>query len=276
MLLTLGCSFTVKRFDGDQPWPHILAKMTKKELLNISHEGVSNQWMFRNMISALQEYKNISLIVVSLTNWDRLEVPYHDYAGFASKTKSLKPKQVIADRPHPLYDSYAQYYNTLYYVDNTASYILAMTNLAESKGIPIIFIQPLLPFNNSGISKIKSEVNSELFKESYTEQDDKYIENMSLINSVNEKLFAKMKLNARSILHCDVDDPSDPKKSLSKTKKKDYDTLYHYFITWDPAYQLGYHNHDVYRIGRKFKNEWDAHPNKKGHKLIAETVLNHL
>ena len=44
MILTLGDSFTVKRFKGDKPWPEHLAETLGKELMNISHEGETNHY----------------------------------------------------------------------------------------------------------------------------------------------------------------------------------------------------------------------------------------
>lgn len=284
MLLTLGDSFTVKRFDEDIPWPEMLADMLNKELLNVSAEGVSNHWMFRNMVWALQEHSDISLIVVSLTNWDRVEFPYENYAtkeiGFGHITKSIKPKQVLTDEPHPINEAYANYYSTLYFIDTTASYILAMSELAEKRNIPIIFIQPLIPFNNLAASKkVKIDSLPNNFKTEFTEQEEKYIESFSLIQSVNKKLFTKFNLTLRSILYMDVDDPKNPKSSLrnldDNKKKYDYRNLYHYFLTWYPEYQMGYHARKIYKGGQKHKDVWDAHPNKKGHKMIAKTVLDH-
>lgn len=278
MLLTLGDSFTVKRFEGDKPWPEMLSEMMSKELINISCEGVSNQWMFRNLIWALNEYNDISAIVVSLTNWDRLEVPYNNYAhqreGLGEKTKSLKPKQILEDPKNPWSTTYAEHYSVMYYVDATASYILAMSELARIKNIPIIFIQALLPFNNFSVKELATGVWN--FKTEFTPHEENYVESMSLINQVNKNLFTKFEISSKSILYWDIDDQENPKRWFKKRKHiKDYKNLFHYFITWDETYQMGYHAHDVYKGGTKFKTEWDAHPNRKGHKLIAKTVLDH-
>jgi hypothetical protein len=284
MLLTLGDSFTVKRYDGDVPWPEVLSEMLGKELLNISAEGVSNHWMFRNMVWALQERPDISLVVVSLTNWDRVEFPYDDYAkkdiGFGHITKSIKPKQVLTDEPHPINRTYASYYSTLYFIDTTASYILAMSELAEKRNIPIIFIQPLVPFNNlSASKKVKFDAIPHNFKTNFTKEEEKYIENFSLIQSVNKNLFTKFDLTLKSILYMNVDNPQNHKGSLrsldNNERGQDYESLYHYFITWHPEYQMGYHARDIYKGGQKHKDVWDAHPNKKGHKMVAKIVFDH-
>lgn len=282
MILTLGDSFTVKRYDGDKPWPKWLAQWLKKRLLNLSHEGVSNQWMFRNMVWALEEYPEIELVVVALSNWDRWELPYADYAnnklnfgcGLGEKTKSIKPKQVVSEPSNVFNKTYGDHYNTLYFVDQTAAFMLTMTNLCKAKDIPIIFTQPIVPFNNFRAKEVATGVYD--FKTDYTDQEEMYVDDFSLLTEINPKQLACMDLSSNSVLYWGLPDGGENhKRFLRDNEDFKKNNLFQYFIDADPSHQMGYHSEWIYKGGDKYRKEWDAHPNQKGHKMIAKTILDH-
>ena len=266
MLLTLGDSFTVKRYDGDKPWSEQLAEKLGMELLNVSHEGESNSYMFRNAIWALTT-QDVELCVISLTNWDRFELPYSDYglkgSGMYDRTKTFKPKNCW-DEDNPYSKLYIAYYSMLYYVDTTSSYIIAIDNLCKAKGIPLIFTQPLLPFNVR-IKAVKTGELDFLFSKNMNAMGEDYIENISLFRHVDKSLFCMFKPTAQTILFGKEDGLSE----------KTYDNMFSFFTRNHPEYVMGYHNKYIYKGGQAFRKSWDGHPNLKGHQMISDIVYDH-
>ena len=171
MILTLGDSFTVKRFKGDKPWPEHLAETLGKELMNISHEGETNHYIFRNAIWALNK-ENISMIVLALSNWDRFEVPYDNYGkeklGLYEKTKNYKPLPILDD---DFYSFYKKHHNIPFYIDSTASYLLSIQEICSFRNIPLVIIQPVAPFHPNSENQIKD------YRKKYY---DDYVDNKSI------------------------------------------------------------------------------------------------
>lgn len=306
MLLTLGCSFTVKRWQKDKPWPHHVANYLGMDLLNISQEGESNSYMYRNALWALNEpeYKDkIELVVVGLSNWDRVEFPNWSYAedalaiemryenepmslgrnGLFCKTKVFKPNSCIESYTFPKkYDHigssvgslyledldrlYLQHYNVKFYLDENAAHMLALTEICKARGIPIIFTQALLPFHkclNPGdedILNIKINDNG-LFRtvdDISVKNVIDYMNETSPFRLLNKKLYAGIDLSPESIFYNDWKEPK---------------YLWQYFVGRS-KWCMGYH--DMWGKDReKFLYEYDGHPNQRGHKLIAKTVIEH-
>ena len=138
MLLTLGDSFTTKRFPEDKPWPEHLAEMWNMKLMNLSEEGTSNDFMFRNLVWALETEK-IDCVVVALSNWDRMEfgkIDYgSDFVGLGYPVLAVKPKILTEDpnnlKPkNELHKKVLKEFSVPYFIDRTSSYILAIQNLS--------------------------------------------------------------------------------------------------------------------------------------------------
>ena len=149
MLLTLGDSFSDTRYEGDKPWPEHLAEKMDLLLLNISHSGESNSFMHRNLIWACEKHKGeFTHVVISLTNWNRYELPFTDYEGLGCKTKTFKPSGVLdVGTDDPFWQHvYLKYYNEKFYIDEAAALMITAQNLKELYGFDLAFIQPILPF----------------------------------------------------------------------------------------------------------------------------------
>ena len=69
MLLTVGDSFTAKRWDDDRPWPEILSFNMGMPLLNLAREGMSNEFIFRNFVYGISLNPDITHVVIGLSNW---------------------------------------------------------------------------------------------------------------------------------------------------------------------------------------------------------------
>lgn len=243
MILTLGDSFTVKRFKGDKPWPEHLAETLGKELMNISHEGETNHYIFRNAIWALNQENNISLVVLSLSNWDRLEVPYNNYGenkiGLYEQTKNYKPKILKNDTWSNLYK---KHYSLPYYVDCTSSYILSIQEICNFRNIPLVIIQPVVPFHPS---------SEKYFRGNY----DEYVDEKSNLKYINKNILCQCNFNSQTLIYAE------------KTGQ-----LWTKFTRFYPENVMG--NHD--KMGDEFVDKWDGHPNQKGHKMISNYIINHL
>lgn len=266
MLLTLGDSFTTVRYDGCKPWSFHLAEKMDKEHLNIAHEGESNSFIFRNAMWALTTQSDIDCVVLGLTNWDRFELPYNDYgleqSGMWERTKTFKPKHSHGE-PNAVSKAYIDYYSMLFYVDQTASYLIALDNMCKSRNIPLIVIQPLLPFN----VKIDAVTSGELdfmFKKNMNAMGEDYVNNESLFRHVDKDIFCMFTPTSKTILF--GEDHADEDK---------YVNLFSYFTRNHPELCMGYHNKYIYKSGHSFRKNWDGHPNDAGMKLISDIVYKH-
>jgi len=280
LLLTLGDSYTVNRFPGDKPWPEHLAEMWDMKLLNLSEEGMSNDFMFRNCVWALEEEK-IDRVVVALSNWDRMEFGQIDYGsdfvGLGYPVQCTKPK--VRNSNHQikpkngLHKKILSEFSVPYFVDRTASYILAMQKLCKAKQINLLFCQPISPFTQQILDYayidmfISSDDDNMRLMRSMSNHI-KYIDNHSLLNHVDKSqlmfdcsglmLFKKMK--------------SD-EQMWSWFQHKSLKQLIN-------PYTLGFHEHELYHmqvVGQEnyYKDNYDQHPNQRGHKRIAETINNY-
>ena len=246
MILTLGDSFTVKRFDNDKPWPEHLAESLGKELMNISNEGETNHYIFRNAIWALNK-ENISMIVLALSNWDRFEVPYDNYGkeklGLYEKTKNYKPLSLPDD---DFSSFYKKHYNIPYYIDSTASYLLSIQEICSYRNIPLVIIQPVAPFHPNS----EKEIND--YRKKYY---DDYIDNKSNLKYINKNLLCECSFDSKSLIHADRSNQ-----------------LWSKFTRLYPENVMGKHD----KMGDEFIDKWDGHPNQNGHKMIANYIINHL
>ena len=267
MLLTVGDSFTVKRYDGDYPWSYQLADKLKMKHLNIAQEGESNSYIFRNTIWALTENPDISIVVLSLTNWDRFELPYDDYgmnkSGIDERTKTFKPRDAHAEiRTNNVSKTYMMYYNSLFYVDQTASYLIAINQLCKSKNVELIVTQPLLPFNVRIDAVVKGDLDF-LLKKTMSPHGINYIKNFSLFQHVDKDIFCGFDPTPRMILFGEEKD--NPNKPLFDNFTRNF-----------PENCMGYHNKYLYKGGYESRKKWDGHPNIKGHKIISELIYENI
>lgn len=264
MLLTVGDSFTVKRYDGDYPWGYQLADKLGMKHLNVAHEGESNSYIFRNTIWAITENPEISIVVLALTNWDRFELPYEDYGmalpGIDERTKTFKPKNAVNEfRHNDICKQYLTYYNPLFYVDATASYLISIDQMCKQRNIKLIVIQPLVPFNIN-IEELKSKEGDfhHILTKAISPHGEQYIKNFSLFQYVNKEIFLGFDPTPKVILYA-------RDESVGKQ-------LFHNFHRRHPENVMGFHNKYIYKDSYRFRNQWDGHPDIQGHELIANMV----
>ena len=267
MLLTVGDSFTTIRYDGDKPWSFRLAEKLGKKHLNIAHEGMSNSFIFRNAVWALTTQTDIDMVVLGLTNWDRFELPHNNYgleqSGMWERTKTFKPKHSYGEQ-NLMSQVYCDYYSMLFYVDQTSSYLISLTEMCKTRNIPLICFQPILPFN----VRIPAAQTGELdfmFKRNMNSMGEDYISSESLFRHVDKDIFCMFTPTPKTILYGeDIDD------------EKSYKNIFSYFTRRHPEFCMGFHNKYIYKDRDDFRKNWDGHPNAKGHTLICDIIYKHI
>jgi hypothetical protein len=250
MLLTLGDSFSDTRYVGDKPWPEHLAEKMDLLLLNISHSGESNSFMHRNLIWACEKHKGeFTHVVISLTNWNRYELPLRDYHGLGCKTKTFKPSGVLdVGTDDPFWKHvYTKYYNEKFYIDEAAALMITAQNLKELYGFDLAFMQPILPFKER--DKYKP---SPLYR---AQSVYNYIEKESMLKYVDRELFIEYELSADNILNPGYTE--DPQ-------------LWEQFTMLNSQNCMGYHD---LCTDKRYMDVFDAHPNQRGHKLICDKIF---
>lgn len=253
MLLTLGDSFTVKRYEQDYPWPEQLANLMNLELLNVSMEGGGNDYMFRNFYEIVNT-KNISHVVLALSNWDRLEIGITNslnYIGNISKPKILKPKIVNDyEEKYLLKELFYDFYDIRYYYDKTLSQILSFQQLCKLLDIKFKIIQLIQPFHKTSIDYKSDSV--ELLKQ--------HVNKCNMIDKIDGSNVVGYNYTFENISHTDIDD-------------KNLLCLFQHKNKQIQKFVLGYHDLDLF-YNNNYKNYklFDFHPTHYGHKVIAKEV----
>lgn len=245
MILTLGDSFTVKRFDDDKPWPEHLAQAMDLPLLNLSHEGESNSFMHRNLMWALEKYGGmISHVVIALTNWDRYELPYRKYNGMGTKTKTFKPKAIAlhGQDSDPFSNVYLKYYNIKFHIDQAAHLLLSAQLLKEKHGFELVVIQPIVPFHWPTMDSMWQ-----------SREVAEYLDKESLMKYVDKDNIFGFELSGENVIF----------------ETNVLNDLMYQFSRKNAQNCMGFHT----KMGNEFVTSWDGHPNQKGHKLIARKVM---
>lgn len=272
MLLTVGDSFTVKRYEGDKPWGYCLAEMLGKRHFNVAQEGMSNYYIFRNTIWALNAYPEIDMVILALTNWDRWELPRSNYglhpnvSGIGVRTKTFKPKHSFEDAMRikkgkpgegPA-GTYLDYYNNLFYIDQTAAQVLAIYEICKSRNIPLVVTQPLLPFNMR-IHHVKNGALDYLYSATNDEKGQRYVLETSLLRLVPKEIWHEFTPTPKIIMF-GMDD--------EVTEQQMFDR----FTRNHPENVLGFHNHKIFKDTHDFTKTWDGHPSLHGHMVMAQSL----
>jgi len=250
MLLTVGDSFTAKRWDDDRPWPEILGFKMDLPVVNKSAEGMSNLYIFRNFIYELTVNPDITHCVVALSNWDRLEVGVkggtsNKYRDVWSPTKTVKMGSDIKKYSEELYNAYIQYYNIKYYIDCTIGWISAIIDLCKFRNVKLVITQLVKPL-----------AISEQFK---NEDISDFLKSHKLFNTIDRSYIHGFKLDSQSIaLTYDRDAIWWP---FCGKYIKEFGTN---------NYCMGLHSNQ----GSRYTKVFDLHPNFEGHSMIAEEIYN--
>ncbi len=240
MLLTVGDSFTAKRWDDDRPWPEILSFNMGMPLLNLAREGMSNEFIFRNFVYGISLNPGITHVVIGLSNWDRLELGAKSkYTEWNSATKTMKKSIKHSEK---LLDVYNAYFSSKYYIDCTIGWIRAIIDLCENKGIKLVITQLVKPL---------------WFYEKNTERQEikTYLEKHELLKTIDKKYICRFSL-----------DPSDLAINHDKNSIWWKFTSKYMQEVGKSEYCIGFHKYS--------DTIFDLHPNFKGHSMIAKEMYN--
>ena len=259
MLLTVGDSFTVKRFPEDIPWPEMLSKEMNLNLVNRSHEGMSNQYIFRNFVQEIVTNPNITHCVIGLSNWNRLEVGVNEgvqYDHVSTNTKTLishspDPELEASKKINPDLEAeqiYKLYFNYKYYLDATLTFIKIMIDLSKLYNINLVITQLVKPFPFGALGKRTAEKEEAL----------SYLQGHQFLKTIDTNYIKCFDFNCENLL-CIIINDSDLW----------YKWTGHYVKKHGDKQCMGYHD----QMGERFKSEFDLHPSYYGHEIITKSLL---
>ena len=259
MLLTVGDSFTVKRFPSDIPWPEMLSKEMNLDLINRSHEGTSNQYIFRNFVQEIVTNPNITHCVIALSNWNRLEVGINkgvQYDHVSTNTKTLishSPDSELdaSGRHNPdleIEKIYKSYFNYKYYLDATLTFIKVMSNLSDRYNINLVITQLVKPFPFGALGKRTAEKEEAL----------SYLQGHQFLKTIDTNYIKCFDFNYENLLCIIINE-----------KDLWYKWTGHYVKKHGDKHCMGYHD----QMGDRFKSEFDLHPSYYGHEIITKSLL---
>tara|TARA_B100000575_G_C23141146_1_gene664101 strand:- start:1621 stop:2418 length:798 start_codon:yes stop_codon:yes gene_type:complete len=258
MLLTVGDSFTTKRYPNDIPWPEVLSKKLNLELVNISCEGVGNDYIFKNFVEAVNT-KPITKVVIQLSSWDRLEIgvkvknnkddmsnPYE----LSQYAKIMKP-HMFKEYPEEIAEFFSHFYKAEYFYKHTICLISAIQDICKAKNVDYGIMQLLKPlfFNYRESNK------SYEFSVKGMRVLQQYIQSCELLPKIDQSKIIFKKLTPDRIC------------SLCKEGFNFQDTIPNGLL-------LGYHNEDIFIANHKYSDYrcFDLHPNIEGHEWLAKNI----
>lgn len=181
ILIAAGCSFTDPDFrsldsslkesekGGWSMWPEIIAERLNLKSVNMGKYGAGNDYIFNRVIDQLHIQKNIKLVVVMWSGWDRF-----NYMGkfitpisyfVSNNLKELQPsKEVLRDHVDlSAYDNIffnmdqnAALKYSRYVIDTNLRYMFLLSYILKEKNIPYIFLQGVTAFSYQGLNIIKN------------------------------------------------------------------------------------------------------------------------
>lgn len=179
LLIAAGCSFTDPKFKsldssleeserGGWPmWPEIISKQLNLKSINTGRYGAGNDYIFNQVIDQLHIQKNIKLVIVMWSGWDRF-----NYMGkfitpisyfVSNNLKELRPsKEVLRDHADlSAYDD--MFFNmdqndalkySRHVIDTNLRYMFLLSYILKEKNIPYIFLQGVTAFSYQGLNLV--------------------------------------------------------------------------------------------------------------------------
>lgn len=181
LLIAAGCSFTdpnFKSFDtsldeserGGWPmWPEIIAEQLNLKSVNTGKRAAGNDYIFNQVIDQLHIRKNIKLVIVMWSSWDRFNymgefitpIPYFI-------TNNLKGVQPVKDvlKNHANLSAYDDIFFNMnqedalkyskHIIDTNLRYMFLLSYILKEKNIPYIFLQGVTAFSYEGLNYIEN------------------------------------------------------------------------------------------------------------------------
>jgi len=268
-LIAIGCSFTehytksLENIDCNFPrWPQILADKLNMECINLGKSGMGNDYILATLIDTLLTEKNIGLVVLMWSEWQRMDFQHVEFANqllihrsnykwlnFHPHRENSKTERFPIDvnsRTSML--QYNNSYNVA--IKSLRQFLLAQILL---KDIPYLMIQ--------GTHSISTQPK----KISRTDESAKERQGpRRLLPQRLQKHREQVRLATSAMLSSKIFDEINEDK----------------FIGWPIFWGIGGHNVGdmLDKLDPKRENlrvsVTDSHPNAKGHKVVAEEIYN--
>ena len=259
-LIAIGCSYTEHNLNSDispdidhdfPRWSQHLADMLDMECINLGRSGAGNKYILSKIVDTVLTEKNIGLVVVMWSQFQRLDF---EYSSTRWRHININTDQIKID-----WDYKQKNFKELHNPHSATQDALRTFILAEKllKDIPHLYIQgpPAVSYYNTETLKtIDCGEGTPHFGG---------IENPNAFYIVND---SKRKA-AKSFLNSSYFDYVE--ENLSDK-----------FIGWPIFSQLGGYNVDNIldkvdpeRTQLRISDE-DCHPNREGHKIIAQEIYN--
>ena len=164
-----GCSFSAG-FNIDDPqnkaWPALLSKKFKMPTINLSLQGVSNDYIFNSIIDYFAcnpEEKTNSLVILGITSYIRQEF----FHAFRRRTLTLIPDQYFKDESASEFIKlfFENHYDDLYYYKKFLRNLIMIQNYFSRQNIQYIMFDAVSNNFDSIIKlddtalKLKTQIN---------------------------------------------------------------------------------------------------------------------
>ena len=259
-LIAIGCSYTEHYLrsdhspdiDHDFPrWPQHLADMLDMECINLGRSGAGNKYILSKIVDTVLTEKNIGLVVVMWSQFQRLDF---EYSSTRWRHININTDQIKID-----WDYKQKNFKELHNPHSATQDALRTFILAEKllKDIPHLYIQgpsAINYYNTKTLKTIDCFEGTPYFGRPETE---------NTFHRVND---SRAKI---------VD-------NIIRSPYLNYieNTIGNKFIGWPIMHEIG--GYDVDNILDKVDPERtqlrisdeDCHPNREGHKIIAQEIYN--
>ena len=183
ILLAAGCSWTDQNFmssdkslsadnrGGWPMWPELIANRLNLQCINKGRSGASNEYIFNKVLDAIQIEKNIKLVVVMWSGWDRFMylgeninpiawVSFQNFEAHKELNNNLNWSKTYAELSLDNFFFNMDQKTLLKYtkrtIDDTLRYMFSLSSILKQYNIPYVFIQGVPPFILSYLHELKN------------------------------------------------------------------------------------------------------------------------
>lgn len=247
-LIVSGCSWTDKNYRSaphpnlncDWPkWPEILAKKLRMECINLAESGQGQEFIYSSLLDTLSSFKpiEIGLVIAAWTKSARRDFSY-TYKNI--KGEWANDDNYISKRYKTRWNSYLfdNKGDDYYFLYKSLRYQYSISKVCEALNIPLKHFQMLEPYETADYG---------LAKENYKNNPIKRISGQEYYNTMLTSHYGKYLDNSQNF--------------IGFPGQKMYGGLNGRNIISDP---------------NDYISDEDGHPNKKGHKKIAEFIYENL
>ncbi len=251
-LIALGCSYTEHYLHSMHAmgvdhsftrWPQLLADKLDMECVNLGRSGFGNEFMVSKLLDVLHTEKNIGLVVIMWSEWQRMDFQIESYAW-----RPLHPhRDNEAIEMFPMNKegrkTLLKYYNVVAATMKNLRQFVMVQELCRD--VPYLMIQGCCPITDPlYIRPEHADIDTEPLR---------FVDNMKEVRRIR-------KIATKQIIDCPLE--------IDENK----------FIGWPIFSEIDGYDVDTMldKLDRKRKkyrvSDNDSHPNGPGHEVISEEI----